>query len=173
MGKIYTIVNQKGGVGKTTTSINLGAYLGYFGQRVLLVDLDPQANATSCLGVDRHQIQNGVYEVLIGEKPVHDPILHNSRFKISLLPSSPNLSGAEIEMIDLPDREKRLRSVILPLKDRYDFLDGFVAPHSCDTIERMYHIWHSNKPSTMLPKFQSIRGISRLFSWQMDLTFIS
>ncbi|MEA4958859.1 MAG: ParA family protein [Anaerolineaceae bacterium] len=122
MGKIYTIVNQKGGVGKTTTSINLGAYLGYFGQRVLLVDLDPQANATSCLGVDRHQIQNGVYEVLIGEKPVHDPILHNSRFKISLLPSSPNLSGAEIEMIDLPDREKRLRSVILPLKDRYDFI---------------------------------------------------
>lgn len=122
MGKIYTIVNQKGGVGKTTTSINLGAYLGYFGQCVLLVDLDPQANATSCLGVDRHQIQNGVYEVLIGEKPVHDPILHNSRFKISLLPSSPNLSGAEIEMIDLPDREKRLRSVILPLKDRYDFI---------------------------------------------------
>lgn len=122
MGKIYTIVNQKGGVGKTTTSINLGAYLGYFGQRVLLVDLDPQANATSCLGVDRHQIQNGVYEVLIGEKPVHDPILHNSRFKISLLPSSPNLSGAEIEMIDLPDREKRLRSIILPLKDRYDFI---------------------------------------------------
>ena len=122
MGKIYTIVNQKGGVGKTTTSINLGAYLGYFGQRVLLVDLDPQANATSCLGVDRHQIQNGVYEVLIGEKPVHDPILHNSRFKISLLSSSPNLSGAEIEMIDLPDREKRLRSVILPLKDRYDFI---------------------------------------------------
>ena len=122
MGKIYTIVNQKGGVGKTTTSINLGAYLGYFGLRVLLVDLDPQANATSCLGVDRHQIQNGVYEVLIGEKPVHDTILHNSRFKISLLPSSPNLSGAEIEMIDLPDREKRLRSVILPLKDRYDFI---------------------------------------------------
>lgn len=68
MGKIYTIVNQKGGVGKTTTTINLGAYLGHFGRKVLLVDLDPQGNATSCLGVDHNKVQNGTYEVLIGEK---------------------------------------------------------------------------------------------------------
>ena len=69
MGRIYTLVNQKGGVGKTTTAINLGAYLGYYGQRVLLVDLDPQANATSCLGIDKMTVKNGTYEVLIRQRP--------------------------------------------------------------------------------------------------------
>ena len=122
MGKVYTIVNQKGGVGKTTTSINLGAYLGLFNQRVLLVDIDPQANATSCLGIDKNSIRNGTYEVLIGTQPVSDQILHNPRFRISLLPSSPNLAGAEIELIDLPERESRLRKLVDPLRSRYDYI---------------------------------------------------
>lgn len=122
MAKVYTIVNQKGGVGKTTTTINLGAYLGTFGQRVLLVDLDPQANATSCLGVDRHTIENGTYEVLIGKSKPGEPIMHNSRFKLSLLPSSPELSGAEIELIDLPARETRLKDIIDHLSPRYDYI---------------------------------------------------
>lgn len=122
MGRIYTIVNQKGGVGKTTTSINLGAYLGQFGQKVLLVDLDPQANATSCLGIDRHKVENGTYEVLIGAKNPLECLLHNARFKISLMPSSPNLSGAEIEMIELSDREKRLKEVVQSLISRYDYI---------------------------------------------------
>ncbi len=82
MGQIYTLVNQKGGVGKTTTAINLGAYLGYFGQRVLLVDLDPQANATSCLGIDKHNVRNGTYEVLIGSVPIAAQILHNPKLKL-------------------------------------------------------------------------------------------
>lgn len=122
MGRIYTIVNQKGGVGKTTTSINLGAYLGQFGQKVLLIDLDPQANATSCLGIDRHKVENGTYEVLIGAKNPMDCVLHNERFKLSLMPSSPNLSGAEIEMIELSDREKRLKNIALSLISRYDYI---------------------------------------------------
>jgi len=122
MGKVYTIVNQKGGVGKTTTSINLGAYLGIFQQRVLLVDIDPQANATSCLGIDKNSIQNGVYEALIGSQAASDHILHNSRFHLSLLPSSPNLAGAEIELIDLEERETRLRKLIDPLRSRYDYI---------------------------------------------------
>ena len=87
MGKIYTIVNQKGGVGKTTTTINLGAYLGYFGQKILLVDLDPQANATSCLGVEHNKIQTGTYEVLIWLKRAGEAILRNGTFKIDLMPS--------------------------------------------------------------------------------------
>jgi chromosome partitioning protein len=122
MAQVYTIVNQKGGVGKTTTAINLGAYLGYFGQRVLLVDLDPQANATSSLGIDKKTVKNGTYEVLIGSAPISPQILHNPRLKISLLPSSPALAGAEVELIDLPNREQRLREVLAPMIDRYDYI---------------------------------------------------
>ncbi len=122
MGKIYTIVNQKGGVGKTTTTINLGAYLGYFGQKILLVDLDPQANATSCLGVEHNKIQNGTYEVLIGLKRAGETILRNGTYKIDLMPSSPNLSGAEIELIDLPSRDRRLRDSIETLSSQYDYI---------------------------------------------------
>ena len=122
MGRVYSIVNQKGGVGKTTTSINLGAYLGKFGQKVLLVDLDPQANATSCLGLDKNSIERGTYEVLIGAQPTQENILYNPHYSLSLLPSSPNLSGADIELIDLPERESQLRKVVDPLRSRYDYI---------------------------------------------------
>jgi chromosome partitioning protein len=122
MARIYTLVNQKGGVGKTTSAINLGAYLGYFGQRVLLVDLDPQANATSSLGVDKSTVRHGIYEILIGSVPVGPQILHNPRLKISLLPSSPALAGAEIELVDVTNREHRLRDVVRSVQDRYDYI---------------------------------------------------
>jgi len=122
LGKIYTIVNQKGGVGKTTTAINLGAYLGYFGQKVLIVDIDPQANATSCLGIDKNEVDGGTYDVIIGRQPILTQILHNPRFKLSLLPSSPALAGAEIELIDLHNRERRLSKVLESIKSRYDYL---------------------------------------------------
>lgn len=122
MGRIYTLVNQKGGVGKTTTTINLGAYLGLYGQRVLLVDLDPQANATSCLGIEKQNVHTGTYEVLIGAAPIAAHILHNPKLKISLLPSSPALAGAEIELIDIPHRELRLREILSPISDRYDYI---------------------------------------------------
>jgi chromosome partitioning protein len=122
MGRIYTLVNQKGGVGKTTTAINLGAYLGYFGQRVLLIDLDPQANATSCLGIDKQNVRIGTYEVLIGSAPIAAQILHNPKLKLSLLPSSPALAGAEVELVDVPHREARLKEVLAPIIDRYDYI---------------------------------------------------
>lgn len=122
MAKIYTLVNQKGGVGKTTSAINLGAYLGYYGQKVLLVDLDPQANATSSLGIDKMKVKKGTYEVLIGAAPLAPQILHNPRLKISLLPSSPALAGAEIELTEVENREFRLKEALTQVQDRYDYI---------------------------------------------------
>jgi chromosome partitioning protein len=122
MAKVYTLVNQKGGVGKTTSAINLGAYLGYFGQKVLIVDLDPQANATSSLGIDKLTVKNGTYEVVIGSAPIVPSILHNPRLKISILPASPALAGAEVELLDLSRREFRVRETIEPILDRYNYI---------------------------------------------------
>jgi chromosome partitioning protein len=122
MTLIYTLVNQKGGVGKTTTAINLGAYLAHYGQRVLIVDLDPQANATSCLGVDKRTVRGGVYETLLGEVSASGFILHNTTLKLSLLPSSLSLAGAEVELVNEYGREMRLRKAIAPLIDRYDYI---------------------------------------------------
>jgi chromosome partitioning protein len=122
MGRIYTLVNQKGGVGKTTTAINLGAYLAYYGQRVLLVDLDPQANATSCLKIDKHAVRGGVYEALIDGSPVVGHVLHNPRLKLSLLPSNPALAGAEVELVPEMARELRLQRALAPVVGRYDYI---------------------------------------------------
>jgi chromosome partitioning protein len=122
MGRIYTLANQKGGVGKTTTAISLGAYLAYFGQRVLLIDLDPQANATSCLKIDKHTVRGGTYEVLLGSTSPSSMILHNPRLKLSILPSSTALAGAEVELVSELARETRLRKALAPLSGRYDYV---------------------------------------------------
>ena len=121
MARIYSVVNQKGGVGKTTTTINLGAYLAYFGQRVLLVDLDPQSNATSCLGIDKDGVKGGTYDALLGDLETGD-ILHNPRLKISLLPASPGLAGAEVELVNELARESRLKEALQEVDDRYDYI---------------------------------------------------
>jgi chromosome partitioning protein len=122
MARIYTFVNQKGGVGKTTTAINLGAYLAYYGQRVLLVDLDPQANATSCLKIDKNTVRGGTYDVLIGNALPGAYILHNPRLKMSLLPASPALAGAEVELVSELARESRLKKATAALMERYDYI---------------------------------------------------
>lgn len=154
MERIYTIVNQKGGVGKTTTTINLGAYLAYHGQRVLLVDLDPQANATSCLGVEKANVRGGTYEALIGQDNIANFILHNPRLKLSLLPSSPALAGAEVELVNELAREGRLKKALAPIQQRYDYIlidcppslglltlnglvaarDGLIIPVQCEYL---------------------------------------
>lgn len=122
MGRIYTLVNQKGGVGKTTTAINMGAYMAHLGQRVLIVDLDPQANATSCLGIDKHTVKGSTYDAILNATPANSLVLYNDRLKLSLLPSSPALAGAEVELVAQFARESRLKQAIAPLVDRYDYI---------------------------------------------------
>ena len=120
--KIYTLINQKGGVGKTTTAINLGSSIAAHDKRVLIVDMDPQANATSSLGYNKNDIRRGTYGVLIGKSSIKDQILWNENFKLSLLPASPSLAGAEIELIEFEDREKRLANALAQVEDLFDYV---------------------------------------------------
>jgi chromosome partitioning protein len=122
MAKIYALVNQKGGVGKTTTAINLGAYLTQSDQRVLIVDVDPQANATASLGVDHGQIKLSSYDALIADVPPSEIVMKNRKLNLSLLPSSTDLAGAQVEMTQLPGREKLLKRVLKDLEAHYDYL---------------------------------------------------
>ncbi len=122
MTKIYALANQKGGVGKTTTAINLGAYLAQAGQRVLIVDIDPQANATSSLGLDKHRLETSIYDALIDEVPLTRVILRSPGLGLFLVPSSPALAGAEVELVGMLAREYRLLQALEPIAARYDYV---------------------------------------------------
>lgn len=122
MGMIYTIANQKGGVGKTTSTINLGAFLAHFGKEVLLVDVDPQSNATSSVGIDKQNVRGGTYQALLEDGDIKDYILRNPKLNLSILPASPDLAGAEVELVNEVGRENLLKNKLLPLKDEYDYI---------------------------------------------------
>lgn len=120
--KILAIINQKGGVGKSTTAINLAAALGLQGKAVLVVDLDPQGNTTSGLGVDKGQIQRDVYDVLLGELSAEDAIIPDVCPGLDLLPATINLAGAEVELVNEMARENRLKNTLNPLRGKYDYV---------------------------------------------------
>ena len=151
MGMIYTIANQKGGVGKTTSTINLGAFLAHYGKNVLLVDIDPQSNATSSLGIDKLTVTGGTYQALLGEKNIREFILHNPKLNLSILPASPDLAGAEVELVNEVGRENLLKRKLLPLADDFDYVlidcppslglltlnglvDGILIPVQCEYL---------------------------------------
>lgn len=122
MGRIISIINQKGGVGKTTTAVNLAAYLAEAGRRTLLIDTDAQGNATSGLSMDSSRFVHTLYDVLIDGVPAESAVYRTEVKRLSLLPASIDLAGAEIEMVDMDERETILRRRLAPLRDAYDFI---------------------------------------------------
>lgn len=122
MGRIIAIANQKGGVGKTTTAINLSASLAELGQKVLTIDTDPQGNTTSGLGLDKNNLDNTIYEMIIGECTIEDCIKTEVFENLSLLPSNVDLSAAEIELIGIDEKEYILKKQVDKLKEAYDFI---------------------------------------------------
>jgi chromosome partitioning protein len=158
----YVVANQKGGVGKTTTAVNVGAYMAHWGQRVLLVDIDPQANATSSLGMDKAKLPLSTYDLLVNQTPPASVVLSTGRPRLDLVPSAPALAGATVELVSVPNREHRLKQGLGDLGQRYDYTiidcppslglltvngltaatDGMIIPVQCEylALEGLSHL---------------------------------
>ncbi len=163
MGKVISIANQKGGVGKTTTAINLSAGLAILEHKTLLIDADPQANATSGVGFDPKNIKTSIYECIIDEVKAKDIILETKTPGLDILPAHIDLVGAEIEMINLPNREKMMSKVIDQIKDDYDFIIIDCSPSlGLITINSL-----SASDSVMIPvqcEYFALEGLGKLLS---------
>ncbi len=122
MTKIYAVVNQKGGVGKTTSVINTSAYLASSGHRTLVVDIDPQANATSGIGINKYEVEPSIYEVLLEEATAVEGIVRQAEARLDVLPSTPGLAGAEVELVNAIGREYRLQKALEAVAGRYDYV---------------------------------------------------
>ena len=122
MAYVLTLANQKGGIGKTTTAVNLAAFLGKKKKSVLVIDLDPQGNATSGLGIDKGELDTTIYDVLVNDEPITDSIWESSAVNVSICPTNINLAGAEIELVNVMSRENVLKEAIKPVLDDYDFI---------------------------------------------------
>ena len=161
MGRIIAVANQKGGVGKTTTSINLAACLAEKGKKVLAVDMDPQGNRTSGLGVDKDSVEKSIYELIIGEVDIKEVINKEVLENLDIIPTSIDLSAAEIELIGVDDKEYILRNAIDQVKDQYDFVIIDCPPSlSMLTINAM-----TTADSVIVPiqcEYYALEGLSQL-----------
>ena len=161
MGKIIAIANQKGGVGKTTTAINLSSCLAEKGQKVLSVDMDPQGNMTSGLGVDKEELENTIYDLIIGESTIEDVLIKNAMDNLDIIPTSIDLSGAEIELLDISEKEYIVRNAIMKIKEDYDYIIIDCPPSlSILTINAM-----TTADSVLVPiqcEYYALEGLSQL-----------
>lgn len=162
MGKIISIFNQKGGVGKTTTSINLAAGLGRLGKKVLLLDLDPQGNSTSGLGIDKREMDKQIYDVFTGDIQIQEGICETSAENVDIIPSNNDLAGLEIELASEDSWQRRLLNLIGEIKDKYDFI--FIDCPPSLGILSIIGLVASN--SVIIPvqcEYYALEGVSQLF----------
>jgi chromosome partitioning protein len=163
MGKILGVVNQKGGVGKTTTAINLAACIAIEGLKTLLVDCDPQANATSGLGFQRDDNRHSIYDVLMGDSPALQVILPTSIETLFLLPGSKNLTGANIELAGAEDRALRLRNALQPIQERFDLII-LDCPPALDLLTLNALAAANSLIVPMQAEYFALEGVSELIS---------
>ena len=161
MGRIIAVANQKGGVGKTTTAINLSSCLAEKGKKVLAVDMDPQGNMTSGLGVDKNSVENTIYDLIIGESGIEEVLRKDIMKNLDIIPANIDLSAAEIELIDVEDKEYIVRNVIKDIKDNYDYIIIDCPPSlSMLTINAM-----TTATSVLVPiqcEYYALEGLSQL-----------
>ncbi len=161
MGKIIAIANQKGGVGKTTTSINLSAALAENGKKVLVIDSDPQGNTTSGFGIEKNELENSIYELLLGDCSVEECVIKRENTRLSILPANVNLAAAEVELIDATSKEFILKREIDYIRDKYDYIIIDCPPSlSLLTINAL-----TTADSVLVPiqcEYYALEGLSQL-----------